>query len=271
MKIIDAHFHFRPEVEGFQETAKKSGHENTEKHLNTIWKENNIVYGIVMGNIGIELKDHSYPRNMSYCIGLDSNCFHNNSDLDYFLQMTEKHFQQPNCVGLKLYPGYCPYYVYDNMYFPFFKLAQNYHKPVAIHTGQTSRSDAFLKYSHPLTLDDIAAQFPEVQFIMCHFGNPWLADAAAVLSKNPNVCADLSGILEGNPNMETFFKENSAFVNYIKMWLSYVNDYKRILFGTDWPIINIPAYIKFISHIIPQQHYEAVFFENAQRIYNLKL
>lgn len=270
MNIIDAHLHFRPEVEKFQLVAQNAGHENTQEHLESVWKENNIVHGIVMGNMGVELENHHYPDYLSYCIGLDTSCIEDISiKTDYLLEMVEKHFQRNNCVGIKLYPGYCPYYVSDKLYFPFYKLAQKYNKPVAIHTGETSRSDACLKYSHPLTLDETAAMFPEVQFVMCHFGNPWLDDAAAVLHKNPNVSADLSGILEGNPNIITFLAENHSYVEYLKMWLSYLNDYDRIMFGTDWPLINISAYIQFISYIVPQKYHNKVFYDNAKRIYHL--
>ena len=45
-------------------------------------------------------------------------------------------------------------------------------------------------------LDEVAADHPDTQFVMCHFGNPFLEAAAAVVEKNPNVAADLSGLLE---------------------------------------------------------------------------
>ena len=65
--------------------------------------------------------------------------------------------------------------------------AASYKKPVAIHTGATAGSNALLKYSHPLTLDEAAVAHPDVQFVMCHIGNPFLMDAAAVLEKNGNM------------------------------------------------------------------------------------
>lgn len=271
MKIIDAHLHFRPEVKGFSQTAEAAGHKNDEKHLQEVWKENQIVYGIVMSNKSMELEDHVYPENMSYCIGLDSSCLKGEVlDWKFFLDKTELHLKRKNCVGIKVYPGYVPYAIDDPVYIPFLELAETYQKPVAVHTGETSRSDAFLKYSHPLTLDHAAARFLKVQFVMCHFGNPWLVDAAAVLSKNPNVCADLSGILVGNPDIEKFLKESKSYIEYCKMWLSYLNDYDRILFGTDWPIIHIASYIRFISELIPEREQEKVFYHNAKRIYGLE-
>ena len=47
----------------------------------------------------------------------------------------------------------------------------------------------------------------DVQFVMCHFGNPWLMDAAAVVEKNENVAADLSGLLEGKFDIPEFLED----------------------------------------------------------------
>ena len=42
----------------------------------------------------------------------------------------------------------------------------------------------------PLLVDDVAVDNPDVKFVMAHFGNPWLIDAAEVIYKNDNVWAD---------------------------------------------------------------------------------
>lgn len=271
MKIIDAHIHFRPDFEKFSAVAENSGHKNTEEYIKDFFDENNIVHAIVMGNGDLALENHIYPSFMSYCVGLDSNCFFNDKPIEYYIDMTEKHFQQKNCVGLKLYPGYCHYYVYDKIYEPFFALAEKYQKPVAVHTGATSRANAYLKYSHPLTLDEAAVKYPNVQFVMCHFGNPFLSEAAAVAEKNPNVAIDLSGILEGNFDVNSFFDENRVYADMVKAWLAYTGAWDKMMYGTDFPIVNMGKYIEFVKRIVPEKHHEKVFYENAKRIYKLNV
>ena len=39
------------------------------------------------------------------------------------------------------------------------------------------------------------------------------------------------------------------------------------MYGSDWPLVNIPLYIRMISYIIPEEHYEEVFYQNALRIF----
>ena len=190
MKIIDAHLHFCPEYTHFNELAKRAGHENTEESLKQAYEEYGIACGIVMGNRGMEPENHVYPEFLRYCIGVDRSYLASHDITDSY-DLIEKNLKRKECVGIKLYPGYNRSYITDQQYEPVYELAKAYKKPVAVHMGQTAGSRAYLKYSHPLTMDEAAVRHPEVQFVMCHFGNPWLMDAAAVVEKNENViCRD---------------------------------------------------------------------------------
>ena len=268
LKIIDAHLHFANESY-FYDIAIAAGHQNNAAHLEACYGELGITHGIVMGNRTLNVEDHIYPKFLSYCIGLDT-IVNNSGDWRDNLNKIEQNLQRRECVGIKLYPGYLHFYVSDDSLIPLYKLAVKYDKPVAIHTGLTAMSGAYLKYSHPLVIDEAAAKFPNVQFVMCHLGEPWIADAVAVLSKNPNVAADLSGMLEGKiPNMEQFLAKKRFYIDQMCGWLEYLNDYKRIMFGTDWPLANLSDYIEFVKAFIPQEEWQQVFYKSAVDIYKL--
>ena len=106
---------------------------------------------------------------------------------------------------------------------------------------------------------------------MCHFGNPFLESAAAVVEKNANVAADLSGLLEGRVDLEQYFQQQAGYAGLLATWLTAIGQWKDILFGTDWPIVNLGEYVEFIRRLVPQEHWEDVFFANANRIYGLGL
>lgn len=181
MKIIDAHFHFAS-FQGFDELAVAAGHENTADNLRKSYANTGIVHGIVMSNVSLDPKDHHYPQFMSYCIGLDRFDTDNRS-IEEQAALVEENLKRPECVGIKLYPGYNHFYVYEDRLRPFYDLAVKYDKPVAIHTGLTATERGLLKYSHPFTLDEAAVKYNKVRFVMCHIGNPFLADAIAVWKK----------------------------------------------------------------------------------------
>ena len=270
MKIIDAHLHFC-DWPGFDELAIAAGHENSEAHMRQAYKELGIACGIVMGNRSLEPTAHVYPEIFRYCIGLDTMSAET-ADIRQQLRLVEANLQRPECVGIKLYPGYNHFYIYEERMDPFYALAEKYHKPVAVHTGLTATSNALLKYSHPMVLDEAAVRHPQVQFVMCHMGNPWLQDAIAVLEKNKNVAADLSGLLEGKiPDLPAFFHKKRGYIHMLQDWFEYLEAYDRLMFGTDWPLANLGDDIAYTKEIIPAEHWEKVFFANANRIYQLQL
>ena len=104
-----------------------------------------------------------------------------------------------------------------------------------IHTGDTLSHTAKVKYSHPLNIDDVAVDNPELKIIMCHLGNPWIIDCQEILYKNRNVYADISGLFVGDFTL--IFE--SYYLAKIKELLNYVGAPHHLLYGSDWPISNI--------------------------------
>ena len=43
------------------------------------------------------------------------------------------------------------------------------------------------------------------------------------------------------------------------------------MFGTDWPLANFDDYIAFTKLLIPEEYWNAVFYDNAVRIYDLHI
>ena len=272
MKIIDAHLHLFSE-DSAEEMARQVGHHNNVDHLREVYGELHIAHGVVMGNHSLELRRHDYPTDLfHYCVGLDSSLLEDESRVIPDLpDRVEAHLRRDNCCGVKLYPGYNKIDLSDPMYQPIYRLAARYGKPVAVHMGLTAFSRAHLKYCHPLALDEVAADHPDTQFVMCHFGNPFLEAAAAVVEKNPNVAADLSGLLEGRVDLDAYFREQAGYVFLLRTWLTAIQCWDKVMFGTDWPIVNLGEYIGFIRQLVPETHWEPVFFDNANRIYGLGL
>lgn len=274
MKIIDAHLHLFPAQEAWaEETAQSVGHHNSVDHLRQVYGELDIVHGVVMGNRSLETEYHSYPTDLfHYCVGLDSTLMDGGRAVIPDLpDRVEEHLKRENCCGVKLYPGYNKIWLSAPIYRPIYDLAARYDKPVAVHMGLTASGRGHLKYSHPLALDEAAADHRRTRFVMCHFGNPFLEAAAAVVEKNRNVAADLSGLLEGRVDLPRYFQEQAGYVSLLRTWLTAICRWDDILYGTDWPIVNLEEYIRFVQGIVPREHWEQVFFQNANRVYGLGL
>lgn len=284
MRIIDAHMHYC-NADWFRQIAIAAGHINTADCWEEICRENKIVFSVAMGNtmdvisrVGgipprlINLKAsfdevcYNQPQYIGYCLGVQSELI-NEKNAEATACEFEFYLKQPQSLGIKLYPGYNTVYVNDRRHWPLFELARSYHVPVVIHTGDTANSMGLLKYSHPLTVDEAAVDFPDITFVIAHCGNPWIVDAVEVASKNKNVCIDMSGLLAGRTDPLQLYERNADYFRYLRLWLSYLGQYDKILYGSDWPLVNIPVYIKVMQHVIPEKEQEKFFYTNALRVF----
>ena len=168
--------------------------------------------------------------------------------------------------GLKLYPGYEPFYPADPKLDPVYALAEKFDVPVMIHSGDTYTPKGKIKYSHPLHVDDVAVDHSKVKFVICHVGNPWFRDTMEVVYKNENVYTDISGLVLGNftDRFESFMRKQ-----FTEM-LVYGVQPSKVLYGTDWPISSMDSYLEFMQDLpIPPADRRKIMWENAAKLFKL--
>jgi hypothetical protein len=170
--------------------------------------------------------------------------------------------------GLKLYPGYEPFYPHDPRLKVVYDLAEEFGVPVMIHSGDTYSPRGKVKYAHPLEVDEVAVDHPNVNFVICHLGNPWLVDCMEVVYKNRNVYADFSGLILGD------FTE--AFEDYMEQQIGevilYAGEPRKFLYGSDWPICSMKSYVEFVRQLrLSPADLQAIMYENARQLFKLPL
>ena len=177
-----------------------------------------------------------------------------------------KYLQEGSLRGIKLYPGYEPFYPADPKLDPVYKLAAEFDVPVMIHTGDTYTPKGKVKYSHPLNVDEVAVDYPDVRFIVCHIGNPWIRDCMEVVYKNANVYTDISGLVLGNfsDRFESYMRKQLQ-----EMLVFGVNP-EKVLFGSDWPISSMESYLQFMEQLpVPEKDKRKILYENAARVFKI--
>jgi len=273
MKIIDSHVHFS-NISSFKHTAQyESFVDYSYDGYIQECKKNNVVKSVCMGLFEtsevfpakdastpmLADLDEKIPPGMYLCPGINPHTL--NSDgllaLEEVVKTTER------VVGIKIYAGYYHFDVYNDVYNQVYSIAEKYGIPVAIHTGDTYSDKALLEYSHPLKIDRLAVTHPDLKIVICHMGVPWVFDACEVAYKNSNVYIDLSGILCGESEFENIETQIERYVQAIQ----YLNNYDKLMFGTDWPLASMADYIKFCQRLIPEDRQEDVFYNNAFNVY----
>jgi predicted TIM-barrel fold metal-dependent hydrolase len=102
--------------------------------------------------------------------------------------------------GLKLHPSLQAFAPNDPLAYPLYAAAADLGLPVVFHSGQTGIGAGLpggrgirLRYSNPMLVDDVAADFPGLAIVLAHPAVPWQDEAIAIATHKANVCVDLSG------------------------------------------------------------------------------
>jgi len=187
------------------------------------------------------------------------------------VKKVEKGIQEGRFQCLKVYLGYVPLWATDKFYLPFYKLAEKHRIPVVFHTGDTYDKNAKVKYADPLQIDDVAVDFPKVKFVIAHMGNPWFDSAAEVVYKNDNVFVDVSALILGDVSELSDLQKEELVKKPLQWFYSYVDNPKKFLYGSDWPLLKQQPYIDLMKEVIPQKDWELFFYQNAQNVFGFSL
>jgi hypothetical protein len=133
--------------------------------------------------------------------------------------------------GFKFHPNLQAFFPNDRIAYPLYEVIQEAGLPALFHSGHSGIGTGVpggggfrLKYSNPMCLDDVAADFPELQIVLAHPSFPWQDEAISVCLHKQNVWIDLSG---WSPK---YFPPQ--LVRYANTQLR-----DRVLFGSDFPLI----------------------------------
>ena len=174
------------------------------------------------------------------------------------LDRIRKAAADPNLHCLCLFPAMHTYSVTDARLVPILELASDTHMTVFVHCGALSvgvrkklglPSQFNLKYSNPLDLHPVALHFPQVQFVIPHFGAGMLRETLMLADLCPNVYLDTSSsnhwMVYDGLDLRTVYRRCLEVVGP-----------GRLLFGTD-------------SSFFPRGWHEAIFDLQVKPLYEL--
>jgi predicted TIM-barrel fold metal-dependent hydrolase len=102
--------------------------------------------------------------------------------------------------GLKLDPALQRFALDSReLAFPLYQACSELGVPVLVHCGLSWSMVGQAKHAHPLALEEVAQEFPQLRLVIAHCGWPWVEEALLVALKYPNVYLDTSVIYSGTP------------------------------------------------------------------------
>ncbi len=167
--------------------------------------------------------------------------------------------------GFKFHPNIQAFSPDDRAFYPLYEVIAEAGLIALFHSGTTGIGAGMpggggvkLKYSNPMLVDDVAADFPELDIILAHPSFPWQEEALAIATHKPNVYIDLSG---WSPK---YFPE--ILVQYVNTRLKH-----KMLFGSDYPLITPDRWLADFEKLpIRDEVRPLVLKENAARLLGLR-
>ncbi|HUI00367.1 MAG TPA: amidohydrolase family protein [Nitrososphaerales archaeon] len=170
--------------------------------------------------------------------------------------------------AFKIWLGYRRVYAWDEVFAPLYDFGEEHGLPVMFHTGDTASSTGSLVHAHPLTLDELANEREGLRIVICHAGNPWIADTAELLYKHPNVYADISGLMVGGSPYEREYLAMMA--RRIDEAVYFSGGADKLLFGTDYPVETLESGLALVSALkVRPEDKEKILWRNASRLFSL--
>jgi uncharacterized protein len=167
--------------------------------------------------------------------------------------------------GFKFHPTLQAFFPDDRSVYPLYEVIAEAGLPALFHTGHSGIGTGLpggggqrLKYSNPLRLDDVAADFPELAIVLAHPSFPWQDEAISICLHKANVWIDLSG---WSPK---YFPPQ--LVQYANTQLR-----EKVLFGSDFPLLTPDRWLAdFEQAPFRDEVRPLILKENAARLLGLR-
>jgi len=175
---------------------------------------------------------------------------------EYALWKEELKRIKENADGIKFQPEFQNFYVDDERLYPIYEEISNLNLPILFHCGEELSGTMLVRSSPPRILK-IKEAFPDLKIIAAHFGGFKFWDEVKKHLLGRDIYLDTSFFFDYLPKEEI-----------VSLLSRHRKD--RLLFGTDFPLIDQKKDIDFLKSLkLPADLQERIFFLNAEELLRL--
>ncbi len=180
------------------------------------------------------------------------------------IQQATKAITELGMLGFHFHPIMNHFAVDDRQFYPLFETISALEVPVMIDVGTTGMGagiaggrGAKIRHAHPLAIDELAADFPNLKIIAAHPGWPWVDEMTAVALHKGNVFWEMSGWAPKYLPAQLKIDIRTRLQD-------------KVMFGSDYPSMPYERLFREWDELgYSEEIREKLFHKNAERILGL--
>ena len=169
----------------------------------------------------------------------------------------ESGVREHNFRGAHIHPYGFGFNLSDAIYYPIYAKCSELNVPVFMQVGHSAEKMPS-ETGHPLLLDRIALDFPDLKIVGMHTGWPWTETLVAMAWKHPNVFIGTSA------HAPKYWEE--SLIRFIN-----TRGKNKVVFGSDYPVLNQEECIAQVKDLnLRPEAFENLMRNNALNVLGLE-
>ncbi len=235
------------------------------QHMDAAGIEKSFLVASRSGQRGLPASNHIPYELVAEAVRAHPGRFYGLAGIDPTMGMTgvrelEHAITEPGFIGAHFYPHWFELPPNHAKVYPFYAKCVELDVPIQMQVGQSliySPDRRLRSVGRPITLDDVACDFPELKLIGIHVGIPWADEMIAMAWKHPNV------FIGSDAHSPKYWP--ASFVQYINTY-----GQEKVIFGTDFPILKFERTREEVEELNLRPEPKRKFLrDNVKRIYKL--
>ncbi len=156
---------------------------------------------------------------------------------------------EKNTAAINISPFISKVNANDKRLYPVYGFCEMLKKPIIVHGSMHYWRGAYMWHGHPMYLDEVAVDFPELKLIVSHGGNGFGPPVLAFVQRHPNVYLEFSAL-----------RPKYIAPEFIQAANTYLKN--KCIFGTDYPLIEYKEQIELWKYALRENVWESFFRQN---------
>lgn len=146
----------------------------------------------------------------------------------------------------------------DPKFYPVYEYCQEQGLVVGIMLGGNSGPN-LINWTNPAIITQLAADFPSVNWFICHGGWPWVTEILGTCFWYENIWIEPDLYMFNCPGAQEYINAANGFLQ------------DRFMFGSGYPLLPLGETVRRSRELFSDAVYDKVMFKNAATLFNLAI